>query len=315
MPQLTRPNADIEYLLVREFPQYIWLMPKPLSPGHGNLLVPVTPEEKQRQDELRQRIEHRRQELLTLRLTNANEFTKLVVELRVRDAAEAEAQRLFNQPQACADFDHWSKLDYWTLEEGVALCFGRSPMAVNKKSIEPVRDVSAFARQFMDALEIATRARAMDQIADSNIPGFFIAWAKRMELPFPAELEALVAKRGPIVDWQAACGQWQANSKQWQEAHRKAMVCIADLERELAAARATPPTHWPWGSFETAKLRRLVAAVQKFWVNYDPAEPDTAPTNVQVAAWLSEQGESPNLAKAMATMLRADDLKPGRRRK
>lgn len=159
MPQLTRPNADIENLLVREFPQYIWLMPKPLSPGHGGLLVPITPEEKQRQDELRQRIDHRRQELLTLRLTNSSEFTKLVANLRVIDAADEEAKRSFNQPQARADFGHWAKLDYWTIEEGVALCFGRSPKAVNKKSIEPEREVSAFARQFMDALEIATRAQ------------------------------------------------------------------------------------------------------------------------------------------------------------
>lgn len=315
MPQLTRPNADIEYVLLREFPQYLWLMPQPISSGRGNLIVPITPEEEQRRDELRQRIEHRRQDLLALQLTNSSEFAKLVAELRAMDAAEAEAERFFNKPQARADFGHWAKLDYWTLEEGVALCFGRSPKAVNRKSIEPERDVSPFAKQFMDALEIAARARAMDQIADSNIPGFFIAWAKRMELPFPAEMEALVAKRAPIMDWQAACAQWQANSNQWQEAHGKAMARISELEQELVAVRATPPTNWPWGSFETARLRRLAGAVQKFWVNYDPAEPDTAPTNPQIAGWLEEQGESPNIAEAMATILRADDLKSGRRRK
>lgn len=262
MPQLSRPDADIEYVLLREFPQYLWLMPKPISPGHGNMVVPATPEQKQRQDELRQQIWQRRQELLTLRLTNSNEFAKLVAEVRAADAAEAEAQRFFNQPQARADFAHWARLDYWTLEESIALCFGKSPKVVTKKSVEPVRDVSPFARQFMDALEIAARARAMDQIADSNIPGFFIAWAKRMELPFPAELEALVAKRAPIIDWQAACESWQARSQQIQEAYGKAMARIAELERDLVAARATAPDRdTPLDARERKNMLRVIRAL------------------------------------------------------
>jgi hypothetical protein len=237
MPQLTRPSADIEYVLLREFPAYLWLMPNPIGLGSGNLVVPITSEQKQQQDELRQRIERRRQELLTLQRTAPSEFTNLVVKLRKQDAAEEEAKRFFNQPQASADFGHWAKLDYWTLEEGIALCFGKSPKTVTSKSVEQVRKVSPFAKRFMDALEIAVRARAMDQIADPNIPGFFIAWAKRMELPFPSELEALVAKRAPILDWQGASQKWQANSQQWQEAHHKAMARITELEQELAAAR------------------------------------------------------------------------------
>lgn len=261
MPQLTRPGADIDDLLRYEFPGYFWAMPQPIS--RGNLLVPITPEQEQRRDDLRQRIERRRQELLTLKVAAPGEFAKLRASLLAKEAAEQEAKWFFNQPGAHADFNHWAKLDYWTLEEGVALCFGKSPKVVTSKSVESAREVSPFAKQFMDALEIAARARAMDQIADPNVPGFFIAWAKRTELPFPAELEALVAKRAPIMDWQAACEQWQANSRQWQEAHGKAMARIAELEQELAAAMPNTPSgsNKPLATVERENLLALIGAL------------------------------------------------------
>jgi len=75
---------------------------------------------------------------------------------------------------------------------------------------------------------------------------------------------------------------------------------------------------WPWGSHDTALLR-LLAEAGKFWKptseggNYDPTDPTTAPTNDQIVDWLAKKKVSLNLAKAMATILRADDLPSGRR--
>jgi hypothetical protein len=38
--------------------------------------------------------------------------------------AEREEQALFfNQPQAAADYVHWSKMAHWTLDEAIALSF------------------------------------------------------------------------------------------------------------------------------------------------------------------------------------------------
>lgn len=313
MPQLTRPKAEIERILRNEFPAYATLLPSPISrlPDH---LRSTESEAERTQDALRREIERRRRELLTLKLTDPNGFAELLTRIAEVQAQAVEALRFFNQPRAGADFAHWAKLDYWTIEEAIALCFGRSPRRVNRNLLEPLRGESRFAKQFMDALEIATRACAMNQIQESNIPSFFIAWAKRLELPFPTELEALVAKRGPILDWQAVSQKWQATSKEWQEAHGRVMARIAELEQQVVTARAAPP-HWPWGSYETTRLGRLAAAVEKFWTNYDSAESDTAPTNEQVAEWLKQQGESPRIAEAIATILRADNLKPGRRGK
>lgn len=72
--------------------------------------------------------------------------------------------------------------------------------------------------------------------------------------------------------------------------------------------------HWPWGQYNTVLLRNLAAAAEKFWKNYDPTDPSTAPTNKQVSDWLQKQGVSKRGSIAIATILRADKLPPGRRK-
>jgi hypothetical protein len=73
--------------------------------------------------------------------------------------------------------------------------------------------------------------------------------------------------------------------------------------------------HWPWGPYNTVLLRNLAAAVEKFWKNYDPTDSSTAPTNEQVSEWLTKQGVADRNAKAIATILRTDNLRPGPRKK
>lgn len=71
---------------------------------------------------------------------------------------------------------------------------------------------------------------------------------------------------------------------------------------------------WPWGNHETELLRKLAAAAEALWTNYDPTDKTTAPTNQQVSEWLQERGVSKPTADATATILRADGLPTGRRK-
>ena len=71
-----------------------------------------------------------------------------------------------------------------------------------------------------------------------------------------------------------------------------------------------------WPAHETKNLTALRLAAVKFWSNYHPNDPATAPTNGAVSEWLVKEHDlSPTLAGAMATILRADQLKTGPRPK
>jgi len=86
---------------------------------------------------------------------------------------------------------------------------------------------------------------------------------------------------------------------------------FADVQQQEAL-----PTvgRWPWGTYETKLLRDLAAAVNKFFVLFNPDEPDTAKTNEVVSEWLQkERGLSKNIADAIASIIRPENLPRGRR--
>jgi len=82
-----------------------------------------------------------------------------------------------------------------------------------------------------------------------------------------------------------------------------------------AAELDTRNLQWPWGNHHTKGLAMLAKAADKFWKNYDPSDPTTAPTNETVMAWLKENGVAERKAEAIASLLRPENLAPGPRKK
>ena len=125
------------------------------------------------------------------------EFEKQRAEIAAK-AEREDRERFFNQPYAQADLDHWSKAAHWTLDEAIALSFGKAPERVNWKSVSPLVGISAFALQYQRRHDLAQRALAWQQLYDPVLPGIFLAWAKRTDIEVPTELEAAVSDRLPI---------------------------------------------------------------------------------------------------------------------
>jgi len=66
----------------------------------------------------------------------------------IEKADREEKARFFNRSSANADFSHWSKATYWTLDEAIALSFGKAPEVVKWESVQSLVGVSPFAFQY-----------------------------------------------------------------------------------------------------------------------------------------------------------------------
>lgn len=83
-----------------------------------------------------------------------------------------------------ADFDRWSAVQFWTLEEGVALSFGFDPRVVNSRVMRNCPE-HPFAAEFDRRLDLARRAVDGGRLSTRSPPGHYIRWAKGRGITFP----------------------------------------------------------------------------------------------------------------------------------
>lgn len=115
--------------------------------------------------------------------------------------AKEEKLYFFNQPTADADLKLWGKAACWTLEEALALCFGKNPALVSWDKIKSFTS-SSFVKRYGELRFLALRAKAANLLYDTLIPGFFIDWAKLNKIDYPQELEEEVIANGEkITNW------------------------------------------------------------------------------------------------------------------
>ena len=105
-------------------------------------------------------------------------------------AAEIDAALFYNQPSASADFEYWTKAEYWTFDESVALLLGKAPAVVTWPAVkreleaksgfmlfEKPKPASGFILKYERLRSLALRAQAMTRTAKLR-PANVIAWAQ-----------------------------------------------------------------------------------------------------------------------------------------
>jgi hypothetical protein len=214
-PQLWQTNP-IQYLLNDKFPFNKLL-------GQNDLNLSVGKSDKiaiQQVADFRKALEEK----------SRDEIVLLIAEARHREAErhrlhseKMEAESFFNQPSANADFGYWSRISYWTLEEGVALSFGKNPWIVKWEKLKNHNVASPLIPKYAAKHEEVRRAKAMGQLWESTIPFVFIKWASRVGFEMPEELTSQVLALG-------------VQGLDWKEAFEKEVVEKAKIESDLANA-------------------------------------------------------------------------------
>jgi hypothetical protein len=304
MPEQVNLIARIEYLVRRRFPHVDKLRTFPSSLGRGRGPPPADT------TELRKAVDAYRSELLGLTLDElvarqGEEQAKEREEWQQRLERE-ERERFFNLPQAKADYDHWSKAAHWTLDEAIALSFGRAPEIVRWDKLANIASLgSPFVTQYARRRDLALRAMHWKQLFDPVLPGIFLAWAKRTDIAVPRELVEAVEKRGVrVADWKTLYDDAMALREReaevaesriadWKQLHDKAVAQMAkdhsewleitagknarieDLEARiavLAQAQAEPsgPRPEEIGARSRDSLLKLVIGMAVAGYVYDP---------------------------------------------
>lgn len=313
MPKLSYPDP-IGFLLSRKFPAHRAL--RAVDPLHSNL----SGEERQRRLKA---IEQYESELCSL---SPEKVAELYAREKANEAAELRAKlekeeqgRFFNQAFANADFDHWSKTAYWSLDEAVALSFGKNPGVVNWEKVKTYLQISPFAARYAQIRDLALRAKGAQQLSDPVTPGTFLAWAKRFDIAYPPELEAAVVARGnQIADWKTlyeqAVGlyeQWKKKCEGFEAAHARdvskfnaqleeAVAAVNEVaaerdqaERQLAELRsqAQPPNvaERPLVTRERETVLKLIIGMAVAGYRYDPSARRSA-VSAEIASDLAKLG-------------------------
>ncbi len=282
MVRVPVPNP-IEYLLRRKFPGYP-------APRFSRTLSAVDSDPRQSEiEEFRAYLQRKSPDELQALCVEEQEHEYRAA----RAAAEREEQqRPFNRAMAKADFEHWSKAAYWTLDEAIALSFGKAPEVVTWESVKPYTGISPFARKYARVRDLALRAKVLKQLFEPALPGFFLAWARRNEIEAPAELIELLEKRGIVVaNWKDLHDKLKV---QCDEAIKAANLKIQKGNEAIAKYQEQRTSLLQRNEQLTAQVTELEATQ---WEGFDP-ESSTYPSELDIAmlAWRgATRGSDPAL--------------------
>lgn len=194
-----------------------------------------------------------------------------------------------------ADLSHWDFVEEFGVHQASALIAGIDPADIgigeNWKSMMPIH------QRMENCWQSALRRSSKSQLSTALL-------SVGMEKDTGGEQSAVEFgeekfSRKELSRWLSAIGVQSAYP--------------FDLEKKAAIEGVN--SRWPWGNHHTELLGHLDAAARKFWVHYDPKNAKrTAPKSDEVKDWLITQHKvTANMASAIATMLRPDDLPTGPR--
>lgn len=200
---ITVPKPDyIHFLITQKFPELVEPMSPMAKKFRSNWMVYNDAEDEwvQPSQEILNQAEQYKQELENLSKSEIKKRYDIEYEKKNH---EDDKKRFFNEEKANADFDYWSKMPEWTIEEAVILSFGKNPSIVTWKRLEgQMSYLSPFVESCYQLMELAKRAKKSNLFTDNSMPllsdpirpYLYVQWMQKNELVFSESLAEKVLK-------------------------------------------------------------------------------------------------------------------------
>jgi hypothetical protein len=231
-----------------------------------------------------------------------------------------------------SDLSHWDGTASFSADEAAALAVGVDPADPQAQTFKAAptlarmreghRIARAFVSQVMTPEEFVV-GRRNPQWRDALVSELFDLYPDLQKEPWPSDPDRPyeLPRRFRGED-----GNFETQRFARVELHRWFAVVGIKAAYQFCGDQGTGSTPLDpvphelkkgtlWPAHETVALTALRRACEKFWKNYDPQDQSTAPKKEEVVDWIVKNHEeiSRSMADSMASILRANDLKPGPR--
>jgi hypothetical protein len=202
-----------------------------------------------------------------------------------------KGDRLFTEAYTELERDFWLKKTRWTLEQAIAISFGRDPRHVNWSTVEPYYSSSPHAYEYYKRRELVLDAHAQEYLPDPIPSAEFIRWALRIDLPCavaeyelynhapPSQPSSVLMQSTPTVhpDPLQTDPKLKDLLRQTQAECARLEARVQQLEQELEDVQEQRAMKAP----ERSALTMLVYAMARGAYGYDPAKiKDTATSKI-----------------------------------
>lgn len=273
-------EARANYLVKIEFPEAI-IFQRPILGRLGD-----DPDKFLQEEKLRLKTEAYKKKLLSLPQAELHEKYS---QEKAKQDKKLEKGMFFNHPDTGADFDYWSKMAHWSLDEAIALSFGKNPEMVNWEKLKSnyAYQSSTFGQEYSKLQELTTRALKWQKLFDPVLPTLFIQWATDNDIRIPEELaEKVKVRHGNAFNWKKMYEDLlEKNNKNVE----KANLIIEAKNKEIMALESAKAEAKPMHTKEKETLLKMVIGMAVDVYGYKP-DANRSPIPKEISDILTEKG-------------------------
>ncbi|MCI5060200.1 MAG: hypothetical protein MRY79_03910 [Alphaproteobacteria bacterium] len=116
-------------------------------------------------------------------------------ELKNLSPQEIDELVFFSAQSPKPDYNYWSKMAYWEINEAIFLTYGVCPKSDYNPPKEYDKNASPLAKEIRSLGDIARRAKRAKELTYPVKPTKYIEWLNKININIPEQLEGLIQEK------------------------------------------------------------------------------------------------------------------------